>query len=68
MKRIAVAFLSHRQCSVQEDVYHVLPELWLRKTFPFVTFVNTNFPEKRYRMCKSEQELRELPDKRIARR
>ena len=62
MKKVALAFLSHRQCSVQEAVYQLLPELWLRKTFPAVTFANTNLPDKRHRVCKSEKELRELPD------
>ena len=39
-----------------------MPELWLRKTFPVVTFANTNLPEKRFKMCKSAKELDELPD------
>ena len=38
-----------------------MPELWLRKCFPGVVFANTNMPEKRYRVCKSEAELSELP-------
>ena len=62
MKKLAVAFLSHRQCSLQEAVYQLMPELWLRKTFPSVIFVNTNFPEKRYRVCKSQKELQELSE------
>ena len=62
MKKVAIAFLSHRQCSVQEAVYQLMPELWLRKTFPVVTFANTNLPDKRYKMCKSAKELEELPD------
>ena len=62
MRKIAIAFLSYRQCSVQEAVYQLLPELWLRKTFPVVTFANSNLPEKRYRMCKSQKELEELAD------
>jgi len=37
--------------------YQLLPELWLRKTFPAV-----NLPEKRYRICKSEKKLKELPE------
>jgi len=36
MRKVAITFLSHRQCSVQEAVYQLLPELWLRKTFPAV--------------------------------
>jgi len=42
--------------------FFILPELWLRKTFPAVTFANTNLPEKRYRICKSEKKLKELPE------
>ena len=45
MKELTLVFLSHRQCSVQEAVYQVMPELWLRKCFPGVIFANTNMPE-----------------------
>ena len=62
MKKLAIAFLSHRQCSMQEAVYQLMPELWLRKTFPAVSFANTNLPDKRFRMCKNEKELNELPE------
>ena len=33
MKTITKAYLNSRQCSVQEAVYHILPELKLRKIF-----------------------------------
>ena len=62
MKKLALAFLSRRQCSLQEAVTQLMPELWLRKTFPGTVFANTNLPEKRYRICKSQQELDELPE------
>lgn len=62
MKKIAIAFLSFRQCSAQEAVYKLLPELWLRKIFPAVSFANTDLPDKRFRMCKSVEDLEELPD------
>ena len=62
MVKIAKAYASKRECSVQEAVYHVMPELWLRKTFPKVQFMNTNLPEQRFRMAKSEEELSELPE------
>ena len=39
-----------------------MPELWLRKTFPKVSFANSNLPENRYRMCKSKEEIDELPE------
>ena len=34
MKSIARAYITKRECYVQEAVYQVMPELWLRKTFP----------------------------------
>ena len=55
MFRIAKAYSSSRESSVQEAVYHVMPELWLRKTFPRVIFANSNFPENRFRICKTEE-------------
>ena len=62
MKSIARAYASKRECSVQEAVYHIMPELWLRKTFLGVIFANSNLPENRYRMFRSEEEIKELPD------
>ena len=38
MKSISKAYSTKRECSVQEAVYHVMPELWLRKTLPGVIF------------------------------
>ena len=31
MKTIARAYITRRECSVREAVYHVMPEMWLRK-------------------------------------
>ena len=62
MKSIARAYITKRECSVQEAVYHVIPELWLRKAYPTVIFINTNLPEKRFRICCCEEELSELPE------
>ena len=62
MFQITKAYSSSRECSVQEAVYHVMPELWLRKTFPKVLFANSNLPENRFCICKTEKELGELPD------
>ena len=61
MFNIAKAYSSKRECSIQESVYQLMPELWLRKTFPKVIFANSNLPEKRFRICKTEEELSELP-------
>ena len=61
MKAVARAYITKRECSVQEAVYHVMPELWLRKTFPRVLFANSNLPENRFKICRSEEEIKELP-------
>lgn len=39
-----------------------MPELWLRKIFQKTVFVNTNLPENRVRMTKTQEELDELDD------
>ena len=57
MKSVARAYRTHREMSVQEAVTIALPELWLRKTCPTVAFANSNLPEKRYRICRSEAEI-----------
>ena len=62
MKTIMKAYTSKRECSVQEAVYHILPELHLRRVFPGVTFVNTNLPEERSKILLSEEEIGNLPD------
>ena len=62
LKKIDAAFLSTREVSSQECVYRCMPELWLRKIFPATIFVNTNLPEKRIRVAKSQQELDDLDD------
>ena len=62
MKAIAKAYTTNRKCSVQEAVYLIMPELWLRKTFPKVMLLNSNLPECRYRIFHKKEELDELPD------
>ena len=62
MKKIAYSFISPRQLSVQEAVHNVLPELWLRKCSPGISFINTNLPNNRIRMIKSKEELVLLPE------
>ena len=56
MKAIAWAYTTKRECSVQEAVYLVMPEFWLRKTFP-----KSNNPEMRYRVFQNKEEIDELP-------
>ena len=36
IKSVARAYSTKRECSVQEAVYQIMPELWLRKSFPAV--------------------------------
>ena len=62
MKTIAVAYLRNQEFSVKETIYHILPELKLKKTFPAVCFVNINLPEERVQVLLSEKELTKLPD------
>ena len=58
MKSVAHAYSSKRECSLQEAVYHIMPELCLRKIFPAVVNVNSNLPEKRVKMILNKNELR----------
>ena len=62
LKATAKAYSTKRECSVQEAVYHILPELWLRKIFPKVIILNSNVPEKRYRIFKKKCQIDELPE------
>lgn len=62
MKSPAYAYLSKRECRIQECVYHILPGQWLRKIFPGLVIANSNIPEKRFRMCLGEREISELPE------
>ena len=39
-----------------------MTELWLKKIFPRIIFVNTNVPDKRIHVAKSQEELDELDD------
>ena len=45
MKAFSKAYTTKRECSVQEAVYHIMPDLWLQKTFLCVLFANSNLPE-----------------------
>ena len=62
MKSVAHAYSSKRECSLQEAVYHIMPELWLGKVFPAVVNVNSNLPEKRVKRILNKNELRLLPE------
>ena len=62
MKNILKAYTSNRECSVQEAVYHIFPELHLRRVFPGVQFVNTALPEGRSKILQTEGQLSSLPE------
>ena len=62
MKTTSWAYLSNSECSVQETVYHVFPELKLRRIFLAVYFVDTSLLEERVQVLRPKKELSELPD------
>ena len=47
MKTITKAYITKRVRSVQEGVFVIMPELWLRKIFPRAIFLNSNLPKKK---------------------
>ena len=49
-----------RECSFQEAVYHIMPELWLRKTFSALVLANSNISENCF--CLNEREIEDLPE------
>ena len=61
MKSVAHAYVSKRECSLQEVVYHVMPKLWFKKVFPGVLYANSSISKKRVRMMLSKKEIFELP-------
>ena len=62
MKSVAHADVSKCECSLQEAVYQVMPEIWLRKVSPGVLYANSNIPEKRVRMILCKNEVFESPE------
>ena len=62
MRAAARAYSTRRECSVQERVYLVMLELWLQKTFSKVIFLNSNIPEKCYKIFRRKEDFDELPD------
>ena len=55
MKTIAKACLNNRDCSIQETVDHILPELKRNRIFAAVHFVSTNLPERTVQVLLSEE-------------
>ena len=62
MTNVTKAHNTYRECFLQEAAYLILPTLLLRKCFPTIQYVNTNFTDKRYRILKSELEVEELAE------
>ena len=60
IKIISRDYLSKRECSVQEEIYHILPELKLRRVFPAVHCFKTKIQEERMQVL-SQKELNGLP-------
>lgn len=54
-KTIAKACLNNRDCSIQEIVDHILPELKRNRIFAAVHFVSTNLPERTVQVLLSEE-------------
>ena len=48
--------------SAGSSISLLLQELWLLKIFPGLIYVNTNIPEKHFRVMRSQKEISKLPD------
>ena len=62
MKSVSQTYVNKRECSIQECVCQVLSGHCLKKTFPGLTFAKSNTPEKRYRICREENDMSQLPE------
>ena len=62
MKSVSQTYVNKRECSIQECVCQVLSGHCLKKTFPGLTFAKSNTPEKRYRICRKENDMSQLPE------
>ena len=62
MKNIVKGYTSYRECFVLEAVDHILSELYLRRFFPKLQFVNSNLQEEHSNKLKSEEQLSFLPE------
>ena len=62
MRAVVRTYSMKRECSVQEAEYLVMPELWWRKTFLKVIFLNDNIAEKHYIIFRRKEDLDKFPD------
>ena len=62
VKYIAYSYAFKQELSLQEAVYHIIPELWTRKIFPGVLNTSSSTPLKSVRMVLLKNKLLELPE------
>ena len=62
MKSVVHPYVLKRECSLQQAVDQIIPELWWRKVFPEVLYVHSNIPENRVRRILSKKEIAELTE------
>ena len=62
MGSVANTYLIQIDCSVQECVYHLLPEQWFERTFPRVIFANSIASEKSFCIFHSKNEIIDLSE------
>ena len=61
IKPIARAYVTKRECSIEEAVYLAMLALWLHKEFPQVILLNRYLPEKCCKIVKKGH-ITDLPD------
>ena len=62
LPRQSDTYLIQIDCSVQECVYHLLPEQWFERTFPRVIFANSIASEKSFCIFHSKNEIIDLSE------
>ena len=61
IRTIAKVYLSNRESSVQDSVYHILSDLKLSRIFPAVYFNNINLLEERVQVLLPKKNLVNYP-------
>lgn len=61
-KQQTISQTHNKECSVQEVIYYISLELYLRRAFPGVQFVNTNLPKERSKILRTKDQLSSLPN------
>ena len=62
IKAIAAYMLQKWNALIRKAMHLFIPQLWLRKIFPKEVFLNSNLPDKRYKIFKKKNEIDVLPD------